>query len=264
MLTAAVLAGAAAVLAVPGSPARARLRGQPCRATRRRVLPGSAWIVAGAAGAGVLLLGVGGGLAAVVASVTWLRRRAGRTQASTGTAVGIELADALARITDELRSGSHPAAALAGIDADGPAARSILGPAEAAARLGEAVPIALARARPHPALAADVRRVSDAWALSDRHGVPLADLLAGVGSDLRWRAEFGNRVRAELAGPRATATVLTLLPVLGIGLGQLMGADPIAVLRNGPLGAALLTGGIALTAAGVSWSEHILRAAVPR
>ena len=41
-------------------------------------------------------------------------------------------------------------------------------------------------------------------------------------------------------------------------------ADPVGVLRGGLLGQALLVTGVALAAAGVAWSEQILRAAVPR
>jgi hypothetical protein len=49
-----------------------------------------------------------------------------------------------------------------------------------------------------------------------------------------------------------------------LGLGQLVGADPIGVLRTGVLGQALLVLGVGLAAAGMAWSERILRAAVPR
>jgi hypothetical protein len=82
--------------------------------------------------------------------------------------------------------------------------------------------------------------------------------------DIRWRVRFAATVRAQLAGPRATAAVLTTLPVLGIALGQLIGADPIGVLRGGPLGQVLLVIGVLLLAAGSAWSERILGSAVPR
>jgi tight adherence protein B len=58
--------------------------------------------------------------------------------------------------------------------------------------------------------------------------------------------------------------VLTTLPLLGIGLGQLIGADPVGVLRGGPLGQVLLVVGVTLMAAGSAWSERILDSAVPR
>jgi tight adherence protein B len=139
-----------------------------------------------------------------------------------------------------------------------------LGPAAAAARLGDGVASALRRgAAGRPEIGADVERIAVAWSLAERHGVPLAELLARAHDDIRWRVRFGATVRAQLAGPRATASVLTALPLLGIALGQLVGADPIAVLRSGVLGQVMLVVGVALAAAGVTWSEQILRSAVP-
>jgi tight adherence protein B len=47
-------------------------------------------------------------------------------------------------------------------------------------------------------------------------------------------------------------------------LGQLIGADPVGVLRGGPVGQVLLVVGVGLAAAGATWCDHILRSAVPR
>jgi len=168
-------------------------------------------------------------------------------------------------MADELAAGAHPAAALAGTAADGPRARAVLTAAADAGGVGEDVPTALRRgAGLHPEITAEVERLAAAWALSDRCGVPLAELLSGAAADLAWRVRFAARVRAELAGPRATAVVLTALPALGLGLGQLVGADPVGVLRDGVLGQALLVVGVALACAGLAWTGRILRAAVPR
>lgn len=214
---------------------------------------------------GLLAAGPGGALGGAVVAVTVGRRTARRRRGATAQATAGELADAVARITEELRAGSHPAAALAGVRADGPRARALLSAAASAARLGDGVPAALRRgAGGHPAVAADVERVAVAWALAERHGIPLTELLARAGEDIRWRLRFGATVRAQLAGPRATATVLTGLPVLGLLLGQLVGADPVGVLRGGVLGQGLLVAGVGLAAAGAAWCEHILRVAVPR
>ncbi len=215
--------------------------------------------------AGFALLGPGGALAGVLVATTVRgRRRAARVTAAGAGASG-ELAAALGRLADELAAGAHPAAALAGSDADGPAARAVLAPAAEASRLGDDVPRALRRAaRDRPEVRADVERLAAAWALADEHGVPLAGLLDGARRDLDWRVRFAARVRAELAGPRATAAVLTGLPLLGVGLGQLVGAAPLDVLRSGPLGQVLLVVGVGLVTAGAAWSDRILRSAVPR
>jgi tight adherence protein B len=257
---------AAAVACVPPPPAVARFAAlwptTPSRYARWPSLIGP--VVIGGLG-GAVLAGVGGALAGALAALVVRHRRAGRRAAQHRATAAEQLAAAVARITDELRAGSHPAAALAGTDADGPHARSVLAPAAVAARLGDGIVPALRRgAAGRPEISADVERIAMAWALAERHGIPLADLLGRAHEDIRWRVRFAATVRAQLAGPRATAAVLTTLPVLGIGLGQLIGADPIGVLRGGPLGQLLLVVGVALLAAGSAWSERILGSAVPR
>jgi len=211
---------------------------------------------------GLLTAGLGGALAGALLAVTVARARADRTARAAGAAEANELAEALQRITDELRAGSHPATALAGVTADGPIAARLLAPAATAARLGDDVPAALRRGQ--GGASAELARVAAAWSLAERHGVPLADVLGGVHDDIRWRVRFGAAVQAQLSGPRATAGVLTALPGLGVALGQMLGTNPVGVLRGGPLGQVLLVVGLGLVAAGRAWTDQILRRAVPR
>ncbi len=265
-----VLASAALALAAvvaPGAAASARLARldrRPAAQARGRGVP-AALVTGIGLVAGLLALGPAGGLAGGAAAAVWRRGRSRARASRADTAAATELADALGRITEELRAGAHPAAALGGTTADGPFARAVLAPAATAAALGDGVPAALAAgAERHPGVAGDLRRVARAWALADRHGVPPADLLGAVLADIRWRVAQAGRVRAQLSGPRATAAVLTALPGLGIALGELVGAGPLVVLRSGVLGQLLVVVGVGLAAAGVAWTERILRAAVPR
>jgi tight adherence protein B len=257
---------AAAIACAPLPAAVARFAALwPAPRARRTHLPSVLGPVVVGGLAGAALAGVGGALAGALATFVVRHRRAGRRAAQDSATAAEQLAAAVARITDELRAGSHPAAALAGTDADGPHARTVLAPAAVAARLGDGIVPALRRgSADRPEISADVERIAAAWALAERHGIPLADLLGRAHEDIRWRVRFAATVRAQLAGPRATAAVLTTLPVLGIGLGQLIGADPMGVLRGGPLGQVLLVIGVTLLAAGSAWSEQILGSAVPR
>ncbi len=266
MIPIACVALAAALLCAPGPAAGTRLTGLwPAPPAARTWRPGSALPVALGGFVGLLLAGPGGAFAGGLVAVTARQRQVRGRAAKAAAAVAQQLADAVGRVSEELRAGSHPAAALGGVTADGPHARELLAPAAVAARFGDGVPAALRRAAVgRTDVDADLHRVAAAWALAERHGIPLADLLAAVQSDIRWRVRFGDTVRAQLAGPRATAAVLTALPVLGLGLGQLMGADPLAVLRAGVLGQVLLVLGVALVTAGMAWTDRILRAAVPR
>ncbi len=265
MVSTALLALAGALACLPHRHAADRLTAlwPPLARTRRPWRTGGPVVAGGFVG--FLIAGPGGALAGALVAITVERARAGRAALAAQTTGAAELADALRRITDELRAGSHPAAALAGVTADGPVAARLLTPAATAARLGDDVPAALRRVQDTaPGAATELGRVAAAWSLAERHGVPLADVLVGVQDDIRWRVRFGAEVRALLAGPRATAGVLTALPGLGVALGQLLDADPIGVLRGGPLGQALLVVGLGLVAAGRAWTEQILRRAVPR
>lgn len=257
-----------AVAALPGSTAAARLAGldgraHPAAASRR--LPATTAAMGAGMLVGLLSLGPVGAVTGGLLAARWRHGRRRRGALRDATATATELAEALDRIVEELRAGAHPAAALAGAEADGPLARAVLAPVAAAAALGDDVPTALAaQAARNPAVARDLGRIAQAWALADRHGVPPADLLAHVLGGIRWSLAHAGRVRAQLAGPRTTAAVLVGLPGLGIALGELVGAAPLAVLRSSGLGQVLLAVGLGLVAAGTAWTERILRAAVPR
>ena len=104
---------------------------------------------------------------------------------------------------------------------------------------------------------AGLRRLAEAWTISSKSGVPMAALLESLRADLVARRDFRDRTEAGLAGPRATAMVLAGLPLLGIGLGQLMGAAPLRVLLGSSIGSILLLIGVGLAIAGVLWADAI-------
>lgn len=92
-------------------------------------------------------------------------------------------------------------------------------------------------------------------------GAPLAGVLDGCARSLTEDADAETAVRAALAGPRQTTTLLTWLPVLGIGLGALLGADPVGVLLGGGLGTTAGVAGVLLTLAGRAWVGRMVRRA---
>ncbi|HEY8372679.1 MAG TPA: type II secretion system F family protein [Pseudonocardiaceae bacterium] len=263
----AVLLLALAVLVWPVAPGRhrlRRLRPQRCRGrdTPERLLA-SVTVVA-SAGAGLVLAGVGGALAAAilvtVARTRWRRHRA----AEDGIRATAGLAEALRLMVSELRAGAHPAAAAEGaaVEAE-PSAARLLTRLAAAARLGGDVGAALQRiGAEHPGSAFAAGRLARTWTLAERHGVPLADLLDAVRADLEHRARFARQVRARMAGPRATAAVLAGLPVFGLLLGEAIGGRPWHVLSSTTTGQVLLVVGVLLVGAGLRWSEQLTERAV--
>ncbi|EFW27901.1 type II secretion system F family protein, partial [Actinomyces sp. oral taxon 171] len=66
---------------------------------------------------------------------------------------------------------------------------------------------------------------------------------------------------AALAGPRTTARLLACLPVVGLGLGMLVGADPASLLLDGGVGSAVGALGIVLMAVGHLVTRRLIRAA---
>ncbi|WP_246195860.1 type II secretion system F family protein [Halopolyspora algeriensis] len=268
-VVASLLLIAVALLSWPNVRAAARLPGTCARGNVRR--PQWARIVGvgsvpAAAVAGALIAGAGGlcaGTALAMLGRKYWHSRNGlrrRLQRCTELAAGIRL------LVAELRAGAHPAVAAEGAAAEAaPAVAGIFGDMATATRLGGDVAGALSGSgRVTAELRAPIGRLARCWMLAERHGVALAELLDAVRRDLEHRAAFMRDVEAKMAGPRATALVLAGLPALGLALGELVGADPIAVLTGGLVGQVLLVAGTALLCAGVWWiarlTESVVRA----
>jgi len=178
-----------------------------------------------------------------------MRREAAQAQTDVVAALDVMIA--------ELRVGAPPARACRSAAAESPeptaqVLRQLAGRAELGGEPGIG---------PLPLGADAWDKVVSAWQLADRHGLPIADPLDAIRSDLSARASFASRTHASLAGARATAAVLAGLPGLGIALGQAIGADPVAVLLGDGLGAVLLAVGVALGCAGLWWADRITTAA---
>lgn len=97
--------------------------------------------------------------------------------------------------------------------------------------------------------------------IAEASGCPLADLLTRFAAQLDAEDDAEAARQTALAGPRATVRLLTWLPVLGMGLGMLLGADPLEAFLGTPFGVAALAAGIALTVAGRTWSAGLVRSA---
>jgi tight adherence protein B len=261
MLTPPLLVGLA-VLCWPTTRCASRLRTLTSASTRRVLRlprPTTIFVALAIGGTVTILSGPVAGLAGALAAATAHRRWAARhTMRSTLAAIDA-LAEALRSMVSDLRAGAHPATAAesAAVDARQGAADAMRAIA-AAARLDGDIDRALASSRTRsPATATVLTQLSRAWKLAQRHGLPLAEVLDAVRGDLETRVRFSRQVIARMAGPRASATILALLPVIGLVLGQAMGARPLHVLTGTPAGQLLLLIGITLACAGTAWSGRI-------
>ena len=117
------------------------------------------------------------------------------------------------------------------------------------------------RARQRRATAAGVPGAIASCRLSTALGAPLADILQTVAGGVAESGRAEASRRAALAGPRSTARLLACLPVVGLGLGMLVGADPASLLLDGGLGSAVGALGIGLMVVGHLVTRRLIRAA---
>jgi tight adherence protein B len=255
-----LLLTALALLCWPDTRASTRLRKLVGKAPRKRLRspkPSAVTLLAAALTIGWLIAGPAGAVAAGLLTATIRHRlRTARRGAQALTAAD-GLAEALRAMTAGLRVGAHPAAAAESAAEDAqPPTDATLRAIAAAARLDGDMTRALSTVNT-PSLTAALNRIAAAWQLAQRHGLPLADVLDAVRRDLEQRARFSRQVLARLAGPKASALVLSLLPALGVAMGEAMGARPVHVLTNTGTGQLLLVAGVVLLCAGVAWSGRI-------
>lgn len=98
-------------------------------------------------------------------------------------------------------------------------------------------------------------------AVAERLGAPVADVLECCAHGLAEAEEGAGHRRTAMAAPRATARLLAWLPLAGLGLGVLLGVDPLAVFADGGAGTASLLLGLALVLLGRRWSAVLVRRA---
>lgn len=127
----------------------------------------------------------------------------------------------------------------------------------ARARLGADVTAGLLAAARSSALPAYWERLAVCWQLGSDHGLAIASLMRAAQRDVAERQRFSARVSAGMAGARASAAILAILPLLGVLLGQLIGARPLSFLLTGRVGGWLLVVGLTLACAGLLWSDRI-------
>ena len=108
-----------------------------------------------------------------------------------------------------------------------------------------------AKARP------ELRYLAACWQVGINSGAGLAASISSLYLALRAQQEIRGHLEAELAGPRATAATLGFLPIVGIGLGYMLGAQPLTWFFSSLLGLGTLIFGVGLTLLGLWWTSRI-------
>jgi tight adherence protein B len=193
-----------------------------------------------------------------IVALTLVARQRRAATSALRIAESAALQGALAVLVGELRVGAHPIAAFeaAASEVGGSVAASLSAVA-ARARLGADVGAGLRDVAAQSMLPMQWDRLAVCWQLAHAHGLAIATLMHTAHRDIVERDRYASRVRAGMAGARATAVILAGLPLLGVGLGELIGADPVRFLLSGGVGGWLLVTGVTLACCGLAWCDRI-------
>lgn len=109
-----------------------------------------------------------------------------------------------------------------------------------------------------PQAAAEVfEGMSAVWTVSERSGAPAADMILRYATAQRSALDADRERRIAMAGPRATVRVLSWLPLIGVGLGLLIGVQPVELFSGLP-GRLSIGGGVGLYIVGRWWMRRMM------
>lgn len=251
-------AGVAVAIGLPGPPRRVL---GPATSRTLPTPPGA--VVAVLVGAvAVVPLGPAGAAVAALLAVVGQRAYETHSLSRRRTAERLAAAEAMSVLAAELRAGRPPAAALAAAAsvAQGPV-RVALKEAAGTTGLGGAVPEVLERHAPASAVPELLRGLAVCWTVCQGAGSSLAVAVDRLDEGLRAQRLQDEEVEAELAGPKASAFLLAVLPAIGVLMGAGLGAHPTHVLLHTAAGQVCLVIGVVLDLLGVLWTRRIVRSA---
>ena len=182
----------------------------------------------------------------------WIADRRLRDESRALTA-GLEV------LVGELGVGAHPLRAFSVAAAESPGGvGDSLRAVATRAQLGADVAAGLRSAATDSSVPAYWERLAICWTVAAEHGLSMSTLIRAAHRDILDRQRFADRVQAGLAGARATAAILAGLPILGVALGELIGADSARFLLGGGSGGWFLLVGVGLIGSGVAWANRII------
>lgn len=199
---------------------------------------------------------------AAAAIVGWAVARARARQAEAATRAAV--VGLLRAVAGELRSGRPAGAAFAAAaESADPRLRAAMAPLARAAARGDPTELAdLLRATASSGGAlAGFSRLAACWQVAASSGAALAPAVDRVADALHDEIDLAASLAASLAAPRATVRLLAALPLVGLALGGVLGARPLAFLFGTSAGWCCLLVAIGLDAVGVCWGRRIARRA---
>ena len=161
---------------------------------------------------------------------------------------------ALGALAAELDAGQSPRAAILRCAGSPPVWPAAAGAAQFGGDVADALQ---ADARASPLVGDLWRDLAACWRVAEQSGAGLAVAVGRVAQAARVAEDVRVDLEAQLAAPRATARLLGLLPLVGIGFGMMLGAEPLAWLTGTAVGRVCLAIGVGLTLAGLWWTGRI-------
>lgn len=154
-----------------------------------------------------------------------------------------------------LKVGMTPQAVMATLSRQNDA----LAPISRAISLGEEPGRAIAtRSAKLPTPAAKVLAgMAAVWTVSERSGAPAAEMILRYAAAQRDALDAERERQIAMAGPKSTVRVLSWLPLIGIGLGLLIGVRPVELVSGLP-GQLSIGGGLVLYVLGRWWMRTMM------
>lgn len=89
-------------------------------------------------------------------------------------------------------------------------------------------------------------------------GAPLSQVLTGCADSLTEASRAARARKVALTAPKTSALILGFLPLGGIALGILLGANPLAAIFSGGLATISALGGVIALLAGMFWMFRLV------
>lgn len=150
-----------------------------------------------------------------------------------------------------------------GVPVGVPDHRELLLAAARAAHAGDSVADAIAATAPGSGQLGDAwRALAAAWDVATQAGAPLSGCLCDLAAAFRDLGQLHRDLTVALTGPRATARMVLVLPLVALLFGALLGFDTLhTLLFTGPGLACLATGSLLMLVA-ARWNRRLVASAL--